>query len=258
MKKTLSLITIAIIVSMIVTSFSIAEDLDKIKQAKKMQIAMSGAYPPFNFINEKNEVVGFDPAIGKEIAKRIGVEGVIVTAAFDGILAGLMANKYDAICGSLTITDKRKEVVDFVGPYYRGGRGVFVHKDSGIKSLGDLKGKTVGAGLGETHEAWAKTQEGWKVRTYKGLPEELLDLENKRIDAVVADSLAGLLAIKKSGQPLKKLETPNISGGDVTAGIAIRQNNPMLKAAMQKALDDMMADGTYRKIAIEWIGHDIR
>jgi polar amino acid transport system substrate-binding protein len=90
------------------------------------------------------------------------------------------------------------------------------------------------------------------------LPEELLDLENKRIDAIVCDTLAGLLAVKKSGQPIKKLDIPDLSGGDVGAGIAIRQNNPLLKAAMQKALDDMLADGTYKKIAMEWIGYDIR
>jgi polar amino acid transport system substrate-binding protein len=258
MKKKLSVITIVLVAALMVASVSIAEDLDKIKQAGKMQIAMSGAYPPFNFINEKNEVVGFDAAIGKEIARRIGVEGVVVTTAWDGILAGLLANKYDTICGSMTITDKRKEVVDFVGPYYRSGRGIFTRNDSTAKGLNDLKGKTIGATLGETHEKWARTQEGWKVQTYKGLPELLLELENKRIDAIVVDTLAGLLAIKKSGQPIKKLDIPEIEGGDVNVGIAIRKDNPKLKGAMQKALDDMMADGTYKKIAMEWIGYDIR
>lgn len=258
MKKLFALMTIVAAASLLVAGISSAEDLDKIKQSGKMQIAMSGAYPPFNFINDKNEVVGFDAAIGKEIAKRIGVEGVIVTTAWDGILAGLLANKYDTICGSMTITDKRKEVVDFVGPYYRSGRGIFTRKDSAAKSLADLKGKTIGATLGETHEKWARTQEGWKVQTYKGLPELLLELENTRVDAIVVDTLAGLLAIKKSGQPIKKLDIAEVEGGDVNVGIAIRKENPKLKAAMQKALDDMMADGTYKKIAMEWIGYDIR
>ncbi|MEE4261534.1 MAG: ABC transporter substrate-binding protein [Desulfobacteraceae bacterium] len=240
------------------TPLANADELGKIKDAGEMKIAMSGAYPPFNFINEKNEVVGFDAAIGREIARRLGVEPVIVTTAWDGILAGLLANKYDTICGSMTITEKRLEVVDFVGPYYRSGRGIFIRNDEDFASLADLAGKNIGVTLGETHEKWARTQKGWEIKTYKGLPELFLELENKRIDAIVIDSIPGLLAIKKTGMPIKKMELPEIEGGDVNIGIAIRKNNPELKAAMQQALDDMMADGTYTKISNEWIGSDIR
>ena len=240
------------------TPLASAEELGKIKDAGEMKIAMSGAYPPFNFINEKNEVVGFDAAIGQEIARRLGVKPVIVTTAWDGILAGLLANKYDTVCGSMTITEKRLEVVDFVGPYYRSGRGIFIRNDEDFASLADLEGKNIGVTLGETHEKWARTQKGWKIKTYKGLPELFLELENKRIDAIVIDSIPGLLAIKKTAKPIKKMELPEIEGGDVNIGIAIRKNNPELKAAMQQALDDMMADGTYTKISNEWIGSDIR
>lgn len=235
-----------------------AEDLDKIKQAGEMKVAMSGAYPPFNFVNEKNEVVGFDADIGREIARRLGVKLVIITTAWDGILAGLLANKYDVICGSMTITSKRLEAVDFVGPYYRSGRGVFVRAGDNYATLADFKGHKVGVGLGETHEKFAREQEGWIVQTYKGLPELLLDLENKRIDTIVVDMVTGLLAMNKGGKAIKKLEIPGVEGGDDKIGIAIRKNNPQLKEAMQKALDAMMADGTYKKIAMEWIGYDIR
>ena len=91
-----------------------AEELDTIKEKGVIRIAMSGAYPPFNFVNEQNEVVGFDPAIGTEIAKRMGLEVEIVTTAWDGIIGGLLANKYDAIVGSMSITEERDKVVDFV------------------------------------------------------------------------------------------------------------------------------------------------
>jgi len=235
-----------------------ADELDTIKSNGSMKIAMSGAYPPFNFVDEENNVVGFDPAIGKEIAKRMGVEAVIVTTAWDGILAGLLANKYDAIVGSMSITEKRLEVVDFVGPYYRMSRAVFVKDDSTAKSLADLKGKKIGATLGETHEKWARDKGDWEVRTYKGLPELLIELDNGRLDAIVVDNIPVLLAIKKNGMALHQMDTPNIEGADDSAGIAVRKGNPKLVAAMQKALDDMMADGTYTKIAEKWVGADIR
>ncbi len=235
-----------------------ADELARIKKEGEMKIAMSGAYPPFNFINEQNEVVGFDAAIGKEIAKRLGVKPVIVTTAWDGILAGLLAKKYDTICGSMTITAKRQKAVDFVGPYYRSGRGIFIRQNADHSSLTDLKGEYVGVTLGETHEKWARTQKGWKIKTYKGLPELLLELENGRIEAIVIDAIPGLLAIKKTKKPIKKMDLTSIDGGDVNIGIAIRKKNPQLKAAMQGALDDMMADGTYAAISQKWIGSDIR
>jgi polar amino acid transport system substrate-binding protein len=257
-RKALFIISVVLIAVLSLAPIAGADELDRIKAAGEMKIAMSGAYPPFNFINEKNEVVGFDAAIGREIATRLGVKPVIVTTAWDGILPGLLAKKYDTICGSMTITAKRQEVVDFVGPYYRSGRGIFIRQDENATALADLKGKTIGVTLGETHEKWARTQQGWKIQTYKGLPELMLELENQRIDAIVIDSIPGLLAIKQSNAPIKKMDLPEIEGGDVNIGIAIRKDNPELKAAMQKALDDMMADGTYTKIAMEWIGYDIR
>ena len=235
-----------------------ADDLEKVKSAGALTIAMTGQYPPFNFVNDKNEVVGFDASIGKEIAKRIGVEGKIVTTAWDGIIAGLLANKYDTIVGSMTITPEREKAVDFVGPYYHAGRGVFVAEGSEAKTLEDLKGKTIGVTLGETHEKWARAQGGWDIRTYKGLPELMLELKAGRVDAIVVDNIPVKVAVKESGEKITQLDTTNIEGGAVAIGIAIRKDNPELKAAMQKALDEMMADGTYEKIAMEWVGSDIR
>ena len=235
-----------------------ADDLEKVKSAGALTNAMTGQYPPFNFVNDKNEVVGFDASIGKEIAKRIGVEGKIVTTAWDGIIAGLLANKYDTIVGSMTITPEREKAVDFVGPYYHAGRGVFVAEGSEAKTLEDLKGKTIGVTLGETHEKWARAQGGWDIRTYKGLPELMLELKAGRVDAIVVDNIPVKVAVKESGEKITQLDTPNIEGGAVAIGIAIRKDNPELKAAMQKALDEMMADGTYEKIAMEWVGSDIR
>jgi polar amino acid transport system substrate-binding protein len=241
------------------TAFSAsADDLEAIKSSGEIRIAMSGQYPPFNFVNEKNEVVGFDASIGTAIAERVGVKGMLVTTAWDGIIAGLLANKFDTVVGSMTITPEREKVVDFVGPYYHAGRAVFVNEASAFQKLDELKGKTLGVTLGETHEKWAREQGGWDVRTYKGLPELLLELKAGRVDAIVVDNIPVMVAVKETGEKVRRLETPDIEGGSVAIGIAIRKNNPELKAAMQKALDEMMADGSYEKIAMEWVGTDIR
>lgn len=232
-----------------------AEELETLKEKGVIRIAMSGAYPPFNFVNDQNEVVGFDPAIGTEIAKRMGLEAEIVTTAWDGIIGGLLSNKYDAIVGSMTITEERDEVVDFVGPYYSDKRAIFTQPGSGITSLEDLEGKKVGLTLGETHEDWAR-ERGYNVSTYKGLPELLLELENGRVDAIVNDSIAAILAMGEKGQEYEMFADPTTE--PFGAGIAIREGSPELAAAMQEALDSMMEDGTYLELAEKWVGADIR
>nr|WP_247876804.1 ABC transporter substrate-binding protein [Ochrobactrum sp. CM-21-5] len=235
-----------------------ADDLEKIRKTGELSIAMSGQYPPFNFVNDNNEVVGFDAAIGSAIAERMGVKARIVTTPFDGIIAGVLANKYDTVIGSTAITPERQKAVDFVGPYYHAGRTIIVKENSPIQALEDLKGKTVGVILGDTHDKWARAQGDFNIRTYKALPELLLELDASRIDAIVMDRIPVMVAIKETGQKIRRLDTPDIEGGDVSVGIAIRKNNPDLKAAMQAALDAIMADGTYEKIAMEWVGSDIR
>jgi polar amino acid transport system substrate-binding protein len=234
-----------------------ADDLDKIKEAGVLRIAMTGQYPPFNFVNESNEVVGFDPAIGTEIAKRMGLETEIITTAWDGIIGGLIANKFDAVVGSMSITAERDKVIDFVGPYYNTKRAFFTVAGSDITSLDQLNDPdvTVGLTLGETHDQWARDQ-GYNVKTYKGLPELLLELTNGRIDVVINDSIPVILAMKSGQYDLAEIPAPDAEA--FPAGIAIRQDNPELQAAMQEALDSMMEDGTYLEIANEWVGGDIR
>ena len=236
-------------------NFAVAEELTAIKERGVIRIAMSGAYPPFNFVNDANEVVGFDPAIGTEIARRMGLEVEIITTAWDGIIGGLLANKYDAIVGSMSITAERDKVIDFVGPYYTTKRAIFAKAGNGFTSSTQLAEARVGLTLGETHEDWARDL-GYNVRTYKGLPELLLELENGRVDVIVNDNIAAILAMQETGQEyvmITDLETEEFG-----AGIAIREGSPMLAAEMQAALDALMADGTYLEIANEWVGGDIR
>lgn len=253
--RTVAAVGIASVAGFATFSAASAEDLDGIMEKGVMRIAMSGAYPPFNFVNEQNEVVGFDPSIGAEIARRMGVKAEIVTTAWDGIIGGLLANKYDAIVGSMSITEERDKVVDFVGPYYTTKRAIFTKPGSKFTSVSQLGDATIGVTLGETHEEWAKEQ-GYTVKTYKGLPELLLELENGRVDAIVNDSIAAILAMKEKGTPYAMIT--DLETGAIGAGIAIREGNPKLAAAMQKALDEMMEDGTYLTIAEKWVGGDIR
>ncbi len=233
-----------------------AEGLADIKAKGEMTFALTGQYPPFNFVDENNQVSGFDVEIGKEIARRIGVKGQPVTTAWDGIIAGLLAKKYDLICGSMAITPKRLETIDFSDPYYRSGAQVFSHNTSSITSVADLKGQKVGVTLGTTYEEWVrKNITDADIRTYKGVPDMVLEAANGRISAFVTDKIVGALAIKEKGAPLKLV-------GDLLyeekMGIALNQGNEQLKAAINQALSAMKEDGAYHDISMKWLGIDVR
>ena len=255
MKRSMLAILILLAGCLLVT-IATAEDLAEVKKKGEIRMAMSGQYPPFNFVDENNKLTGFDVEIGNEVAKRIGVKGKALSTAWDGIIAGLLANKYELICGSMAITEKRLESIDFTDPYYRSGAQLFVKKGSPIASIKELDGKKVGVTLGTTYETWVRSNiAGAEIRTYKGVPDMILEISNGRIDGFITDKIVGALAIKKNGVPIA------LAGEllyEEKMGIALRQSNPELRAAMNAALAGMKKDGTYKAISMKWLGIDVR
>ncbi len=255
MKKT-AIFILVLFIGGLAFGTAMAGDLAKVKKNGEIKMAMSGQYPPFNFVDDKNQLTGFDVEIGGEVAKRIGVKSAPLSTAWDGIIAGLLANKYELICGSMAITGERLKSIDFTDPYYRSGAQLFIKKGSAVKSVKDLEGKKVGVTLGTTYEKWARENIAKvDIRTYKGVPDMILEIGTGRIDGFITDKIVGALAIKDKGAPIEL-------AGDLLyeekMGIALRKNNPELKAAMNKALAEMKKDGVYKKISMKWLGIDVR
>ncbi|MCW5257502.1 amino acid ABC transporter substrate-binding protein [Verminephrobacter aporrectodeae subsp. tuberculatae] len=233
-----------------------ADDLDKVKQSGRLTFALTGKYPPFSFIDAAGQLQGFDVDIGSQIAKKIGVQAVPVTTAWDGIVGGLLAGKYHAIIGSMAITDERLRAVDFTQPYYRSGAQLFVPKGSGVEGIDQLNGKVLGVTLGETYEGWLrKNRPEVQIKTYKGLPDILIDLQNRRIDGFVTDKIAGILTIRDkqiNAKPVGALLYPE------KIGIAVRKDSPRLREAIDAALGEIARDGAYGDMSRKWLGTDVR
>ena len=104
MRRFSTTVMLAILTLLFAAPSGWADDLAKVKEKGVLNFALSGQYPPFNFVNENNQLTGFDVEIGAEIGRRIGVKGTPISTAWDGIIAGLLANKYELICGSMAIT----------------------------------------------------------------------------------------------------------------------------------------------------------
>jgi len=231
--------------------------LDTVKARGTLKVALEGSYPPFNFKDPKTgELTGFEIDVAKLLAAKLGLKPEFTTTEWSGILAGLGAGKYDVIINQVGITDERQKAFDFSDPYTLSSAQLIVRKDEKrqFNSLEDLKGKKLGLGQGTNFEQKAKSVAGIDVKTYPGAPEYLADLASGRIDAALNDSLLVGYLLKSSNLPLK-------GGAPVGSidkiGIPFQKGNPQFKAALNKALADILKDGSFKQVSIKWFGIDV-
>ena len=233
-----------------------ADLLDDVQQRGTLRIALEGTYPPFNFRDEQGKLTGFDVEIAEAIAARLKVKPQFTTTEWSGILAGLQAGKYDVIVNQVAATPQRQQVFDFSAPYVVSSPQLIVRANEtrAIRSEADLKGLTIGVGQGSNYADLARSIAGANVKVYPGAPEYLQDLATGRIDVALNDSLLiPYLAQKtrlpvKAGAPLGNVESN---------AIPFRKGSPKFKQAIDRALEDLKADGTFARISTKWFGRDV-
>jgi len=221
---------------------------------KELSSALTGKFPPFSYSNDQGNLAGFDVDVSREIARRLNRTSRIVATEWDGILAGLLAKKYDAIIASMAITPAREESVNFSAAYYHSGAQLFVHRDNPdqIYSISECDGLPIAVVLGETYQQFLETQyPDIKVVTLKSTAEIFEMLEQKRITGFVTDRLVGAWQIKEADRPF-------VPVGEMLykerIGIAIRKDMPGLLAEVNRALADMETDGTLAAIHNHYFG----
>jgi L-cystine transport system substrate-binding protein len=229
--------------------------LQEVKGNDVLKVGLMGTYPPYNFLNDKNEIDGFDADIAKEVAKRLGVKVEFVPTEWAGMIGGLQAAKFDVVISQMTITDERKQTLDFSNSYITNAVNIIVdEKNNSINTLADFKGKKIGVALGTNDETFLRNEVlpkigNFEIVTYNDPLTSLIDLNAGRIDATINNIFAikplvdkNNLKIKKTGEALKQDQ----------AGVAVRKGNPELLEAINTALTAMKTDGTYRNIFVKW------
>lgn len=217
-----------------------------------VRIATEGAYPPFNMIASDGSPTGFDVEIAEALCAEMGANCEIVTQDWDGIIPGLVANKYDAIIASMSITEERKQTVDFTGRYYSNYLRVIAKKGSDA----ELDGKTVGAQRATIAAQWAEDELGRRsdVRLYDTQTAAYSDLKAGRLDALVTDVYPGYDWLQ--GEPDYEFVGERIDIDDLI-GVAVRKSDPKLKAALDDAIKAIRANGVYAKINAKYFPFDI-
>ncbi len=267
MKKILKLVTLGILILGLVFAIGCGGDkaatggdegaaTDGGNESKVYKVGTDAAYAPFESVSPSGEIEGFDIDVVSAIAEEEGIEVEFINTAWDGIIASLVQSKNDILVSALTITEERKQEVDFSDPYFESTNYIAVPKDSGINSLADLEGKTVSVQQGTTGdialtEFLGENYDG--IKRFKGTPEAFLELKNGKVDAAVADSGVVMEYVKNNpDQNLKYVVDEKFPKENY--GIAVRKGDAELLNKINSGLQKIQENGKYDQIYEKWFG----
>ncbi|KAF1049822.1 MAG: L-cystine-binding protein FliY [Xylophilus sp.] len=228
--------------------------LSTARAAGVIRVANTQASPPWSLLDDRNQPAGYDVEVAKEVARRIGVARVeFVADLFKNFVEGLKAGKYDLVMNDLTPTPERMKQVDFAAPYGVEDFRIFVRaSNDDIRDRPDLRGKRVGVTAGTSNESWSREHlKQSEIVTYDNGGLVFNDLAIGRIDAVISSHFGGTKYTVVNKLPIKEvgpLQTYQLSAP------AMAKNQPALREAVSRAVNDMRADGTIDRLSRRWVG----
>jgi cystine transport system substrate-binding protein len=229
--------------------------LDQIKQAGVLRIGTEGTYAPFTFHDASGALVGFDVEIGQEIAKRIGVTAEFVEGPWDGLIAGIDANRYDVVINQVGITEERQAKYDFSEPYIASKAALVVREDNeDIKGFADLAGKKAAQTITSNFGKLAQ-ENGAEIVPTEGFDQSIALVIQGRADATINDSLS--FFDFKQKQPDAKVKIAATEADADFSGVLLAKGKPELLQAINEALAAIKADGTYAQISQKYFGADV-
>ncbi|MBO8161398.1 MAG: basic amino acid ABC transporter substrate-binding protein [Thermosipho sp. (in: Bacteria)] len=189
---------VAVFLALVIVGVIFSGTLAEIKERGKLIVGTEPTFPPFEYVNENNEIVGFDIDIAQKIADELGVELEILNLPFDSLIPALISDKIDLIVAGMTITEERAKVIDFSIPYFNANQAIVVRDGEPFmpQTLGDLKGKKVAVQLGTTGDLVVSDISGVTITRFQKFTDAFLELQNKRVDAVVLDEAVANAYVK--------------------------------------------------------------
>lgn len=244
----------AIVAGLLIGAAAQARTIDQIKADGKIIVATEGAYPPFNYY-KGDKLSGFEIDLAEAIAKKMGVKVEWKALAFDSLLVGLGQDRWDLVMASFGITDERAKAVTFTNPQYCSG-GVIVSKDPNIATVKSLGGKVIAVQIGTTYFENLKKVPGVKdVKTFPENSDAQSALMAGRVDAWVTDRFSAKGALEAN--PKAGMRQGDYLFVEKIAG-AVKKGNTQLADAVNKAVAELMADGTYKALSEKYFKEDIR
>jgi polar amino acid transport system substrate-binding protein len=231
------------------------------EEKKVLKLATSADYPPFEYIDtaKGSDIIGFDVDLAKAIGKELGYEIEVEDMDFTGLIPALQAKKADMVLAGMTPTEERKKSVDFSDVYYTAKHMIISKKGSGIKSVEDLEGKTVGVQLSSIQEGKAEEiakEVNIKVENRNRIPELIQEMKSGRFDAAIIEDTVAKGYFEKD----KELEGITIEDGETEeAGSAIAfPKDSKYTEEFNKVLQEMKENGELEKLVVKWFGGEAK
>lgn len=224
--------------------------------AKVYVVGTDAAYAPFESQNEKGEIVGLTVDVLSAVAAKAGIEIKFVNTPWEGIFNSLQQGDRDILASSITITDERKQTMDFTNPYFDAYQLIAVKATSKVAKFDDLKKLKVGVQTGTTGDEVVTKQQGknsTNIKRFESTPLALKELESGGVDAVVADN--GVVVNYVTNNPDAKFKTvADKAFAPEQYGFAVKKGNAELLAKLNQGLADIKADGSYDKVYAKYFG----
>lgn len=219
----------------------------------EIKFGTNAEFPPFEFVTSKGvigEFDGIDMVLAKEIAEENGKTAVIENIEFDSLLVALQNGQIDAAIAGMTVTEERKQAVDFSTPYYTATQVMIVKEDSDITCASDMEGKEIRVVQGYTGEICVQEM-GYDYQAFKKGTETILELVNGKCDVVVIDSATASKYVADN-PGLKIVEDENAFGSEEYA-VAVAKGNKELLDQINAVIEKKLADGSIGEIAVKYI-----
>ncbi|NLL76877.1 MAG: basic amino acid ABC transporter substrate-binding protein [Clostridiales bacterium] len=217
-----------------------------------LNVGTNAEFPPFEYVNDNGEPDGFDIALIKAIGEKLGVEVQVDNMEFASLISSI-GSKIDVSIAGMTVTDERKESVDFSNSYYNAVQYVILPEGSEIATADDLKGKAIGVQLGTTGDFIAEEIEDATTSQYNKAVDAVNDLANGRLDCVIIDKNPAMVFEAKFEGKVAAVDGAQFGFEPEDYAIAIPKGDTALADQINTALQELIDDGTFDSLVSQYI-----
>lgn len=229
--------------------------LAKVKNSSELLVGTEGTYAPFTFHDESGKLTGFDVEIVEEIASRLGVKAKFMETQWDAMFPGLDSERFDMIANQVGIKPERQEKYDFSDPYISSSAVLVTQANNNdVKAFEDIKGLKSAQSLTSNYGEIAKSY-GAELVGIDGFIQAIELLNSNRVDVTINDKLTVLDYQKQ--KPEANIKIVAEADDAAQSGLMFRKGSETLVEAVNKALNEMIEDGTYNEISEKWFGENV-